>query len=627
MPAMTLPATRTMRSLKSISLVLGVWVAFFGMQVVLSFALARRGPAQMISLVEIDLAIAVLWASMSFAIAAWHRRVRALAPNVLALIALHLPTLFLAALADTAVTRVIMLAIDPAREIIGFWAFLVYYADFDIVSYIAVVAVAEALLVRGALVARQQLAKRLETSLNRARLDYLEAQLQPHFLFNSLGAVSELAYDAPAAANRILQQLTSIFRTALARKSDEVTLGEEIVGIEPYLDIQRIRFADWLTIDYHVDDAAVDCLLPRFILQPLIENAIRHGLSGRSAAGTIDISATVENESLIVRVADNGVGLVGSASTGGHGIGLTNVRDRLAIMYGDDDRLHLHDSNSGGAVAELTIPARRRDSHDAPAEEASPAVSIGDSDFRMLRVPRLLRNPVVAITVTWLLCGLVWTQQSFVFLQMRGRLGTSSWASLARNDMTSALVWALLTPLVIAGAKRFPIRQDRLVIRILGFLLAGALTTTLHVAAVQRLTNRVGSVLAPEWQLTLIVGFAIFLVLTAIGHRGVLLDWLRAREAASQDLTAAVAAAQARAGKLQAIPPVLLRSLDGIAETVRHDPALTETQLTRLADYLRLALESTDERGMTPDRERALDAAVAALRDSGAYPRDLTLSA
>src|SRR3954470_15191914 len=102
--------------------------------------------------------------------------------------------------------------------------------------------------------------------------------------------------------------------------------------MEPYLDIQRIRFADWLTIDYHVDDAAVDCLLPRFILQPLVENAIRHGLRGRRAAGRIDISATVENGSLIVRVMDNGVGLDASASSAGHGIGLANVRDRLAIM-------------------------------------------------------------------------------------------------------------------------------------------------------------------------------------------------------------------------------------------------------------------------------------------------------
>ena len=463
--------------------------------------------------------------------------------------------------------------------------------------------------------------------MSRARLDYLEAQLQPHFLFNSLGAVSELAYDAPTTANRVLRQLIAIFRTALARKSDEVTLGEEIVGIEPYLDIQRIRFADWLTIDYHVDDSAVDCLLPRFILQPLVENAIRHGLSGRSAAGTIDISAAVERDNLIVRVSDNGVGLAAGTSTAGRGIGLANVRDRLAIMYDDDDRLRLVNSDGGGTIAELTIPVRRRgESDSAPATDAA-TISIGDTDLRVLRVPSMFRSPVVSIGVTWLFCGLVWTQQSFVYLQMRGRLGNSSWASLARNDLTAALIWALFTPLVIAGAKRFPIRPHLLVLRVAGFLVAGALTTTLHVALLQRLTNRVGPLLAPDWQLTLIVGFVIYLVLAAIGHRGVLLEWLRAREAASMDLTAAVAAARARAAKLQAIPPVLLRSLDGIAETARHDPALTETQLTRLADYLRLALESTDERGMTPDRERALETAVAALRDSGAYPHDFTLSA
>jgi LytS/YehU family sensor histidine kinase len=107
----------------------------------------------------------------------------------------------------------------------------------------------------------------------------------------------------------------------------------------------------------------------------------------------------------------------------------------------------------------------------------------------------------------------------------------------------------------------------------------------------------------------------------------VLATWLRSREADAAALSAELAAAQIRAAKLQAIPPVLLQSLDGIAKTVRRDPSLTERQLTRLGDYLRLALECTDSRGVTPEREHALDAAVAALRDSGAYSHDLTLSA
>ena len=112
-----------LRTLRSGSLVLGVWVAFFGLQVALSLALTRRGPGKLPTQIELDLVIAVLWASLSFAIAGWHRRIRAIAPNVLALIALHLPLLFLAALLDTAVTRVAMLTIDPARQLTPFWAF------------------------------------------------------------------------------------------------------------------------------------------------------------------------------------------------------------------------------------------------------------------------------------------------------------------------------------------------------------------------------------------------------------------------------------------------------------------------------------------------------------------------
>ena len=147
------------------------------------------------------------------------------------------------------------------------------------------------------------------------------------------------------------------------------------------------------------------------------------------------------------------------------------------------------------------------------------------------------------------------------------------------------------------------------------------------VAAWQRLVSPEVSLLARQWQMTFVVDFVIFWLLVAVGHRRVLAAWLRSREADAAALGAELAAAQIRAAKLQAIPPVLLQSLDGIAKTVRRDPSLTERQLTRLGDYLRLALECTDSRGITPERERALDAAVAALRDSGAYSHDLTLSA
>lgn len=609
---------------------LGVWLGFF----LLDSATSRTlWPSDAVppfaTTFGIDLTLGLLWALMSVGVAQWHKRIRALTSNVWVLLACHVPTLIGVGIVDSWVSRFVQIHWLGAKRMAPFIATMVFYADFDIVSYLAIIAVAEALLVRAAIAERQRLAKRLEASLSRARLDYLEAQLQPHFLFNSLGAVSELAYDAPATASRVLRQLVAIFRTALARKSDEVTLGEEIVGIEPYLDIQRIRFADWLTIEYRVDDAAVDCLLPRFILQPLVENAIRHGLSGRSAAGRIDISANVHEGSLIVRVGDNGVGFERAPISSGRGIGLSNVRDRLAILYGDDDRLRLTTSDLGGTVAELRIPVRRRDGIAAVPVDDPTLQYHGPTrhtEVRPLAMPAVFKRPWVAIGMVWFVCGLGWTQQSIIYQTMRHREVGSFW-TVATHDMTSAVIWAMLTPVVLLMSRLFPLRRSYLAPRILAYLTGSVATTVVHVALWQRLVSPEVPLISQQWQMTFVVDFVIFWLLVAVGHRRVLASWLRSREADAAALSAELAAAQIRAAKLQAIPPVLLQSLDGIAKTVRRDPSLTERQLTRLGDYLRLALECTDSRGITPERERALDAAVAALRDSGAYSHDLTLSA
>jgi hypothetical protein len=159
------------------------------------------------------------------------------------------------------------------------------------------------------------------------------------------------------------------------------------------------------------------------------------------------------------------------------------------------------------------------------------------------------------------------------------------------------------------------------------YILAGGATTFIHVLLWQRITSPDLPLLSREWQMTFLVDFVIFCILVAAGHRRMLAVWLRSREAATEALSVELVAAQTRAAKLQGIPPVLLQSLNGIAKSVRREPQLAERQLTRLGDYLRLALECTDESGITPERERALDAAVAALRDTGAYSLDLTLSA
>jgi hypothetical protein len=384
-----------------------------------------------------------------------------------------------------------------------------------------------------------------------------------------------------------------------------------------------------LTIEYRVDDAAVDCLVPRFVLQPLVENAIRHGLSGRNAAGTIEIAAHADQGSLVVCVADNGVGLDARSAAAGRGIGLSNVRDRIRILYGNDDRLRLSAGPAGGTIAELRIPARRRDAGstgNAPARDDADT-SIASETLRPVRVPTWLRHPAVAIGVSWLICGMLWTQQSFIYLMLRDQLGESSWLSIARTDLISALIWALLTPAVLFIAARFPLRGSGIVARALAYLGLASIVTLLHVFAWQRLTSPQIPILSPAFTSTFAVDFVVFCVLVAVGHRGVLIEWLRTREAAAAALHAELTDAQQRAAKLQSVPPILLRSLDGIAETARRDPALTERQLTRLADYLRIALECSDDSGVTPERERALEDAVAALGRTGAFSPDLTMSA
>jgi len=612
------------RRLRSALILFAAWFVFYETQALMGIALAPKGAFSRSGWIEIDASVAVLWTLLSTVIAAWHLRARRWSPNLWTLIALHLPLFFAAAWVDALLARWMIPLINPAVPITPMWSLISSYADFDLVSYAAIVAVVEALIVRRALAEHQRQTMRLEHSLTRARLDYLEAQLQPHFLFNSLGAVSELAYDSPATASLVLQQLSAVFRTALAQRADEVTLGEELIALEPYLDIQRVRFADWLKIEYDIADTAVDCLVPRFVLQPLVENAIRHGLAGRSAAGSIRIQGVVENDDLVLRVLDDGVGLA-RATRPGRGIGLANVRERLSILYGSD-RLRLLDGPSG-VTAEVRVPRERRAS---ARDAASAAEARADTEFGAAaspRVPKILAHPAAAIALVWTVCAGIWIQQSYIYLLVRHRLDQTTWRSLVAFDLTNAVLWALLTPLVLRGVRRFPVRRPRAWLRVLALAAAGFVVTIVHVELLRLVTRQTAPLWSSTFLTNLIVDLWIFAVLVVIAHRGVLAEWLREREAGTSALEHELALANDRSTELRRIPPILLQSLDGIAVTVRLDPALTERQLARLADYLRVALECADAQGVTHERRRRLDAAANALRESGAYVPELTRTA
>lgn len=200
----------------------------------------------------------------------------------------------------------------------------------------------------------------LQRELVEARLNALRMQLNPHFLFNTLHAVSALIHENPEAADRVVARLSELLRLSLDQsKPQEVPLTEEIAFLDRYLDIEQIRFADRLKVDKEIEPGAQQALVPYLILQPLVENAIRHGIEPREEPGRLGIRARRSNGRLELRVCDNGAGLDAKAAPDAReGIGLSNTRSRLRHLYGDDFRFELSEANGGGLEARIDIPFR-----------------------------------------------------------------------------------------------------------------------------------------------------------------------------------------------------------------------------------------------------------------------------
>ena len=601
------------RRARTTLIVILTWLGFSALQMSVGAALARNGDVKWGRELLVDLTMALYWSAATLPIAVWHRHLRASGRGIAQMVALHLPLLLLVVLGDTYSTRASVYLFTGVVPIAPAIATITYFADFDALSYLAVVLVTDALITREAVRAQERRAARRENLLARARLEYLEAQLQPHFLFNALGAVSELVYEAPHTALRVLRQLALIFRGALTARSGEVTLGEELVAIEPYLDIQRLRFPDWLRISYDVAGNTLDCLVPRFVLQPLVENAIRHGLTGRVAAGCIEISSRIANGRLTLCVADNGVGLRQVVTRSGYGIGLTNVRERLATLYGDGELLRLFDAPGGGAVAEVDLPARRATEHAPRAAVLLPDDAIEHAPNEPLaQAPSTLPSPSARIAralAIWVACGLLWTVQSYSYLKIRNGLGQYTLFTLARHDFSVALLWAAIAPLVIAVTAHFPLTTRRLP-RAAAYLLGMAVAAVGH----QALLGRIFTPRLPLWSTAnaniFVLNFLVLAVLVALGHRRQLTEWMRERALSAAALSSELEAARLRAARLQAIPPAVLMALDRVIEAVSARPAPSprriEQLLARLGDYLRVAIECSDEEGITSSREQSL---------------------
>lgn len=250
----------------------------------------------------------------------------------------------------------------------------------NIVTYWAILGIQYAFRYYRRYQEREQQALRLElhaaelkTQLANAHLNALKMQLQPHFLFNTLNAIMVLVRQQKGRqAEEMLARLSDLLRCVLEDvEAQEVPLRRELEYLQLYLSIEQVRFQDRLSVEISADPSILDAAVPQMGLQPIVENAVRHGIGRSSAAGKIRVSATRVDGTLELRVQDDGPGLLPPELAQSRGIGLANTRLRLYQLYGEAARLSLENSAQGGAVATMVIPY-----HSAPGASETEVMEI-----------------------------------------------------------------------------------------------------------------------------------------------------------------------------------------------------------------------------------------------------------
>jgi hypothetical protein len=241
---------------------------------------------------------------------------------------------------------------------------LVHDAVWGVLRYLGVDLLLYALIVAGAEAAAHAWESRQRAlaaavyarQLAEARLHVLGAQLQPHFLFNALHAISALVWEDQARADRLLARLSDLLRLTLSSGTRvETTLAEEVALLQHYAEIQEARYGDRLRVSFEVESRVREALVPRLILQPLVENAIRHGITRRITPGQVEVRAWARAGRLHLAVRDDGVGLGALVN---EGLGLSITRARLRQLYGGEQRFALAPAPAGGAVCTLSFPLR-----------------------------------------------------------------------------------------------------------------------------------------------------------------------------------------------------------------------------------------------------------------------------
>src|SRR4051812_10814856 len=246
---------------------------------------------------------------------------------------------------------------DDHSVFIQAWIVFRIYAVFFMFVYFAAVVLYHSVRYHNELSAERLHAQQLETLLAKSQLDSLRLQLHPHFLFNTLNTVSSLMSKDVSLARRTLSRLSDLLRQTLSDSAiHEITLAGELEFLSAYLDIQSARFGPRLVVDKKIDSAAANILVPRMLLQPLVENSIHHGMRDGDSPLIIRIEASTDADHLELKVLDNGVGLRNRKLV--ENVGLRNTRERLERLYGAGQEMRIDCPTEGGFCVTMRIPAR-----------------------------------------------------------------------------------------------------------------------------------------------------------------------------------------------------------------------------------------------------------------------------
>ncbi|HEX9784393.1 MAG TPA: histidine kinase [Opitutaceae bacterium] len=241
-----------------------------------------------------------------------------------------------------------------------FWGVVLWSrSKINLPVYWVIVSVVHAFSLYRRVQERDRRALELSASLSKAKLQTLRLQMQPHFLFNTLNAISTLVHKDPDKADEMIVNLSELLRLSLEVSEQEDSLRHELEVLDRYLEIEQVRLGDRLRVEKEIEPEALDALVPSLMIQTIVENSIRHGIEPRASPGIVTLRAGLEEGVLRLQVVDDGVGIrPADRASERRGIGLANTESRLGELYGSGGRMALREPDGGGLMVEITLPFR-----------------------------------------------------------------------------------------------------------------------------------------------------------------------------------------------------------------------------------------------------------------------------